>query len=167
MQIIKVNVDNKDFEFKAESSFLDEQKIKTEIAFLSGGQEKYLEFENLLIEAYREHTEFNKLKFGIEQYRLFENTIVKKPAHDLTEEERQTLSEIRNNKHWLKYFQMQQEKAKLYSYAWLKVMCLKKPLNFEFYEAREEQLERILEVVEKEQEFFRKKDQGPSEANKA
>lgn len=157
MQIIKINIEKKDFEFKSESSFLDEQKIKSEMAFLSGGQDKLLEFENILIEAYKDHTELNRQKFGKEQYAEYENTILNKPASELTDEEREILISIRSNKHYLKYFQMQNEKAKLYSYAWLKVMSVRKPSGFEFYDVKESLLQSILEVVEKEQAFFREK----------
>ncbi|HEX2868737.1 MAG TPA: hypothetical protein VHO03_16975 [Ignavibacteriales bacterium] len=159
MQTIKVNIDYKgkpkDFAFKAESSILDDQRIKSEMAFLSGGLDKMLEFDNIMLEAYSKHIEVNREAFGEEEARRIEKEIKEKPLEELTEEEIQALRRYRSNRHYLKYIQMEQEKTKLYSYSWLKVMCIS-PKDFPFFEEEEPFLDNLLKEVEKELAFFRK-----------
>jgi hypothetical protein len=44
----------------------------------------------------------------------------------------------------------------LYNYAKLKVLCSKKPIDFDFFKLKDTEIDEIVNLLEKEHKFFRK-----------
>lgn len=146
------------FVFNAEPNVVERIQIKNEAAELLGGIEKVVNLENHAFSFYEKHIQFNTDKYGEEGFatKLAEFT---KLADPKTDEEIATYNklykEIYKNQYYDMYVGLIEDRMRIGEYAYLKVMCIRKPEGFEFFKQKEPELMKIVSEVNEKRKFFR------------
>ena len=140
------------YKFKLEPTFLDERKIKFQMAEICGGLDKLAEIEATIQKKYEDHLVFNEKRLGkeifVEKNKRFHELNRKDMLSKVVDEEKTELAELRklltNNIHYDSYVNLLSEKILTYNYAFLQVMVVE-PQNVNFMNYKEETLADILE----------------------
>jgi len=158
MDLIKVKTPKgQELEFKAEPNFLETRKINSEMAEVIGGYDKLAKLDQILSEKYEDSISFNIKKYGEAAYKEKANRLRELDAADTESEEVMSLrKDLYDNKYYNAYLNMVTEKALIHSYAWMNVLCVKKPADFEFYEQDELTLQLVWGEVHQQRKFFRR-----------
>ena len=154
---ITIKVGEKEFIFKAEESISDRMKIETEASNLVGGRLNLADLTTALDKATTRVIQRNADKFGKEAYDAKRKRLKElSEAKQLDEEYQKLFTELNDNDEFYSFITLQTERDNIYAYARLKVLCIKKPEGYEFFEQPEADLKAILELLEKEKIFFRR-----------
>jgi len=148
-----ISINENAFLFKREANFLERQTIQNEMSTIAGGLDKLTELDTLAGDLYRKHLEFNKSKLGDK----FEDVIAiaDKPFADCSPEEKKIRRDFYDNKFYYQCSIVTEKKRYIEDVATLKVLCMKKPENYDFFMQKDSDLRKLIEEVKKENVFFR------------
>jgi len=113
---------------------------------------------------YSKHITFNEEKYGKEEFQV-KLTEFAKLSNPKTDEEIATFNklyeELYKNRYYDMYLGLIEDRMKIGEYAFLKVMCVKKPDGFEFFKQTEPELLKITGMVNERRKFFRQQTKEP------
>lgn len=153
---IVVDTEFGSFEFRTNETVQDKFRIKSEAVNLYGrGVEGFMELDELIERKRTQYTQFNVDRLGEAKT---EQLIGKVNSELIPESERaEALKElVEGNSYWNSFASLKAERTNLLAYAKLKVLCIKKPEDFDFYKASEEEVFKIIDYLEQQKVFFRK-----------
>lgn len=168
---VAVNFDGNLFEFYSESNVVEKQQIKLFAAEYLGGMDKYAKLESMAEIAYLDHVKYCQKTLGDEGFRQKQHRLTlvgkEKDKEEFKAEFDKLFAEIYANPFYFQFLNLTREQNLVEDYAWLKVMCTKKPDGYEFDKQKEETLKGLLKEVKTKLKFFREQAKATEEANKA
>ena len=153
---IVVDTEFGSFEFRVGETVQDKFRIKSEAVNLYGrGVEGFTELDELVERKREQYMQFIVEKLGESKSTLLMEKI---NSEELTAPERlEALKElVEGNSYWNSFASLKAERTNLLACAKLKVLCIKKPDDFDFYKASEEEVFKIIDYLEQQKVFFRK-----------
>jgi hypothetical protein len=157
-ETISITVDDKSFKFFLKPNIQEELRMRSEIAFLLGGVEKLSEFDISIARAFDRHLEKQKKIFG-EKVLKEKQAELRKLADDKDNLESfaKLFNELHGDDDYLVFSTLQREYEMISDYAFLKVMCVEKPENYDFYTQSESELRQIVFAVRAQRDEYKKK----------
>lgn len=154
-QTVVVNTDFGSFEFRMNETVLDKFKINSEAVNLYGrGVEGYTELEELIDTKCAQYLKFNIDRLGeTETSELVEKC--NSPVTPDSERWEAAKKLVEGNIFWNSYSKLLSEKQNLVAFARLKVLCVSKPDNYDFYKASEKEIYQLIDYLEQQKVFFR------------
>jgi len=138
-------------------TIVEKQKIKQEAVELSGGWDNYSSLEASVESTHLKYLEWAEKQFGVTGFADLQRKLLelRQNKQDKTEEYEQLFEKLYNNVQYLKYANLLTTLTDINNYAYMIVMCVSKPANFNFKEQPEAYLKQILKEVQKQNNFFR------------
>lgn len=143
------------FEFHLEPTIIEERQITNKMVELLGGWDNYSNFDATLKDIFRKHQELIikklgeeiKIKKEVELQKLQEEGKFDKYYFNL-------FQELNGNIYYRQFLSLIQEKSKVSDYAFMIIMCSKKPDDFIFERKPPEVLDGLLtEMIKKHGDF--------------
>ncbi|MCA0388471.1 MAG: hypothetical protein LCH52_08250 [Bacteroidetes bacterium] len=143
------------FEFRVNETVQDKFKINSEAVNLYGrGVEGFTELEELIETKCAQYLKFNIDRLGENES---SDLVDKCNSLDTSETERWEAARklVEGNAYWNSYSKLLAEKQNLFAFARLKVLCVSKPDNYDFYKASEQEVNQLIDYLEQQKVFFR------------
>lgn len=141
-------------------TIVEKQKIKQEAVELSGGWDQYSSLEASIETAHLNYLDWAEDKFGQNDFREMQKKLIelRRSGQEETGEYEKLFEKLYNNIPYLKYANLLSTLTDINNYAYMIVMCIEKPDNFNFKDQPEIYLQAILKEVQKQNNFFRTQD---------
>ncbi|GAB1348374.1 hypothetical protein MASR1M107_05860 [Ignavibacteriales bacterium] len=152
---VVIETESGSFEFRISETVQDKFRIKSEAVNLYGrGVEGFTELEELIESKCAQYLKYSMDQLGESEYSELTDKLNSRDSSD-TERWESLRKLVQGNSYWTSYSKLLHEKQNLIAYARLKVLCIRKPDNYDFYKASEKEVFQIIDYLEQQKVFFR------------
>lgn len=152
---IVVDTEFGSFEFRVNETVQDKFRIKSEAVNLYGrGVDGFTELEELIETKCAQYLKYNADRLGETESSELTDKLYSQETPE-TERWEAARRLVEGNSYWVSYSKLLSEKQNLVAFARLKVLCVRKPDNYDFYRASEKEVFQIIEYLEQQKVFFR------------
>ena len=164
---VKITFNGIDFEFKSEESITDKFAIEKEAVRLAGGYNELADLNSAIETQMRNYLKHCDEKFGEEGHVKMRQELsqLRDEGKGDTDEYRQKFIKLGDSKYFNTYLELTDIRDKIQNYARIKVLCLKKPPDYDFSKQSDKDISSLIRLLREEHNFFRTKTEENTEAN--